>query len=130
MDAYLSELEVAGYLTIQRRWRPDGGNARNLYILEWEPQDRTMIDRDGNPDLMDDSVSAGQHQAQDSAHGVAGLDTHAQDSAHTHAHLGEEINTKKEPPPGEAPVRGVGGPGGPRVVIEGNIPNDVPRVIN
>ena len=38
VDTYLAELQDAGYLTVQRRWRPDGGKARNLYVLEWEPQ--------------------------------------------------------------------------------------------
>src|SRR6476646_5650555 len=53
VDTYLSELEASGYLTIQRRWRPDGGKARNLYILEWEPQGRTMIGRDGDPVIVE-----------------------------------------------------------------------------
>ena len=44
VDGYLTELQDAGYLTVQRRWRPDGGKARNLYILEWEPQDRSTSD--------------------------------------------------------------------------------------
>jgi hypothetical protein len=38
VDTYLAELQDAGYLIVQRRWRPDGGKARNLYILEWEPR--------------------------------------------------------------------------------------------
>ena len=44
VDTYLTELQDAGYLTVQRRWRPDGGKARNLYILEWEPHDRSTTD--------------------------------------------------------------------------------------
>ena len=155
VDTYLSELEVAGYLTIQRRWRPDGGKARNLYILEWEPQDRSVIGRsvdpgpvdnsvfpaqthaqnsahggtDPGPGIVDNSVSAAQTHAQDPAHGVDGSGTHAQDSAHTHAqdpaHLGKETTTKKKPPP-TAPVPGVGGPGGPPATPTGNLPADGP----
>ena len=34
VDSYLAELQNAGYLTVQARWRPDGGKARNLYILD------------------------------------------------------------------------------------------------
>ena len=91
VDTYLAELQDAGYLTVQRRWRPDGGKARNLYILEWEPPDRSTSDGSEEPHPVDDSVSAAQ--------------THAQDPAHTHeqnpAHLGKEPTTKKEQPPAD-----------------------------
>jgi hypothetical protein len=146
VDTYLAELQVAGYLTIERQWRPDGGKARNLYILEWEPQGVDRPNYSDNPRpvdnsisaaqthaqdpahggtdtkhyIVDNSVSAGQTHAQDSAHGVQGSGTHAQDSAHTHeqdsAHLGIEPKTKKEPPPIDR-LPAVGGPGGPRVEL-------------
>ena len=113
VDTYLAELQVAGYLTIERQWRTDGGKARNLYILEWEPQgvDRpTARRKPGHP--VDNSISAAQTHAQDPAHGGTDTETprlwitlfpqlrpmrkilrmgsgdrstHAQDSAHTHA---------------------------------------------
>ena len=138
VDTYLAELQDAGYLTVQRRWRPDGGKARNLYILEWEPQDRSTSDGSEDPHPVDDSVSAaqthaqnpahggprtpvrrvdnpvgaGQTHAQDPAHGVTMPGTHAQDPAHTHeqdpAHLGKEPTTKKEQPPADR--RDDGGP--------------------
>ena len=131
VDTYLAELQDAGYLTVQRRWRPDGGKARNLYILEWEPPDRSTSDGSEEPHPVDDSVSAAQTHAQDPAHGgprdlcatvdksvgaahthaqdpahrVAIPGTHAQDPAHTHeqnpAHLGKEPTTKKEQPPAD-----------------------------
>jgi hypothetical protein len=133
VDGYLAELQDAGYLTVQRRRRPDGGKARNLYILEWEPQDRSTSDGTGGPHPVDNSVStahphaqnpahggapdaggsvdksvgAGQDHAQDSAHGVTTPGTHGQDSAHAHgqdsAHLGKESTTKKEEPPADLP---------------------------
>ncbi len=37
VDTHLTELQDAGYLTVQQRWRHDHGRARSLYILEWEP---------------------------------------------------------------------------------------------
>ena len=131
VDGYLTELQDAGYLTIQRRWRPDGGKARNLYILEWEPHDRTTSDRPADPHLLDNpvsagrahaenpahggapdagasvdnSVGAGRDHAQDPAHGITIPGTHEQNSAHTHgqdpAHLGKEPTTKKEQPPAD-----------------------------
>ena len=131
VDTYLAELQDAGYLTVERRWRPDGGKARNLYILEWEPQDRPTSDGSDDPHpwmtlfpqlrpmrrilrmgvprdvgaTVDNSVGAGQTHAQDPAHGVTMPGTHAQDSAHTHeqdpAHLGKEPTTKKEQPPAD-----------------------------
>jgi len=72
VDTYLTELQNAGYLTVQRRWRPDGGKARNLYILEWEPQGTSSAERVDRPSPLPvgDSVSAAQTHAQDSAHGV------------------------------------------------------------
>ena len=45
VDGYLAELQDAGYLTVQRRWRPDGGKARNLYISSGNP--RTAPPRTG-----------------------------------------------------------------------------------
>jgi hypothetical protein len=129
VDGYLTELQDAGYLTVQRRWRPDGGKARNLYILEWEPHYRSTSDgtadplhadnsvsaaqthaqnpaHGGTPDggaVVDNPVGAGPTHAQDPAHGVTTPRTHAQNPAHTHgqdpAHLGEEPTTKKEQPP-------------------------------
>jgi len=130
VDTYLAELQVAGYLTIERQWRTDGGKARNLYILEWEPQGVDQPAHDDNPHPVDNSVSAAQTHAQDSAHGVQGTDTHAQDSAHTHeqdsAHLGIELKTKKEPPPMD-PLAAVGGPGGPRADPNAEKPTDPPH---
>jgi hypothetical protein len=144
VDTYLAELQNAGYLTIERQWRTDGGKARNLYILEWEPQGVDRPTRDENPHpvdnsisaaqnhaqdpahggtdqkatIVDNSISAGQTHAQDSAHGVQRSSTHAQDPAHTHAqdsaHLGIELKTKKEPPPMDR-LAAVGGPSGPPV---------------
>jgi len=129
VDTYLAELQAAGYLTVRRRWRSDGGNARNLYILEWEPRDRPTSDGSDDPHpvdnsvsaarthaqdsahggiagigaMVDNSVGAGQAHAQDPAHGVAMPGTPEQDAAHTHeqdlAHLGKEPTTKKEQPP-------------------------------
>jgi hypothetical protein len=131
VDTYLTELQHAGYLTVQRRWRPDGGKARNLYILEWEPHDRSTSDGIGDPHPVDNSVSAahphaqnpahggapdagasvdnsvgaGQDHAQDPAHGVTTPGAHAQNPAHGHgqdsAHLGKEPTTKKEQPPAD-----------------------------
>jgi len=83
VDTYLTELQDAGYLTIERRWRPDGGKSRNLYILEWERQNRTTSDRPADPHPVDSDVSAAQ--------------THAQDPAH----LEKEPTSEKEPPPAE-----------------------------
>ena len=133
VDGYLTELQYAGYLTVQRRWRPDGGKARNLYILEWEPQDRAISDRPADPHPVDNSISAahphaqnpahggapaagasvdnsvgaGQDHAQDPAHGVTTPGTHAQNPAHTHeqdsAHSRKEPTTKKEQPPADQP---------------------------
>jgi len=129
VDTYLAELQDAGYLTVQRRWRPDGGKARNLYILEWEPQDRSTSDRSDEPQPVDSSVSAAETHAQNPAHGCATKDgamvdnrvgadqahaqhfahgvmtpgTHAQNSAHAHeqdsAHPRKEPTTKKKQPP-------------------------------
>ena len=134
VDTHLTELQDAGYLTVQRRRRPDGGKARNLYILEWEPQDRSTSDRPADPHPVDNSISAahphaqnpahgdaphaeasvdnivgaGQDNAQDPAHGVMTPGTHAQNPAHTHgqdsAHLGKELRTKKEQPPADLPT--------------------------
>ena len=105
VDTYLAELQAAGYLTVRRRWRSDGGNARNLYILEWEPRDRPTSDGSDDPHPVDNSVGAGQAHAQDPAHGVAMPGTPEQDAAHTHeqdlAHLGKEPTTKKEQPPAD-----------------------------
>jgi hypothetical protein len=95
VDTYLAELQNAGYLTVQQRWRLDGGKARNLYILEWETQGTSSAERVDRPFPLPvgDSVSAAQTHAQDSAHGgAAGLgavvdnpvgaaQAHAQDSA-------------------------------------------------
>ncbi len=108
VDTYLTELQDAGYLTIERRWRPDGGKARNLYILEWEPQVLSTSERAGGPGPLPlgDAVSAARTHAQNPAHGVACPGTHEQDPAHTHeqlpAHLGKEPTSKKEPPPADA----------------------------
>jgi len=137
VDTYLAELQDAGYLTVQRRRRPDGGKARNLYILEWEPQDRAISDRPADPHPVDNSISAahphaqnpahggapdagasvdnsvgaGQDHAQDLAHGVTTPGTHAQDPAYAHgqdsAHLGKESTTKKEQPPADQPPSAV-----------------------
>ena len=63
VDTYLTELQNAGYLTVQRRWRPDGGKARNLYILEWEPRKRSTSDGSENPHALDNPVSAAQTHA-------------------------------------------------------------------
>ncbi|HEY5115242.1 MAG TPA: hypothetical protein VIJ00_06940, partial [Nakamurella sp.] len=131
VDTHLTELRDAGYLTVESRWRPDGGKARNLYILEWEPQDRSANDGTTDPHPVDNSVSAcsthaqnpahgsatatgssvdnsigaGRDHAQDPAHGVTTRGTHAQDPAPTHgqnpAHLGIESTTKKEQPPAD-----------------------------
>src|SRR5664279_2959814 len=71
VDGYLSELRDAGYLTVQRRWRPDGGKARNLYILEWEPRDRSTSAGPDDSHPVDNSVCAAHPHAQDPAHGGA-----------------------------------------------------------
>jgi len=68
VDGSLTELQDAGYLTMQPRWRPDGGKARNLYILEWEPRDRATTDVTAIPHPVDNPVSAGHTHAQDPAH--------------------------------------------------------------
>jgi hypothetical protein len=78
--AGVGRLAGEGDSELQARWRPDGGKAPNLYILEWTPRDRTDVVA---PDLqsVDNSVSAAL--------------THAQ----VPAHLGKEIATKKIQPP-------------------------------
>jgi len=129
VDGYLTELQDADYLTVQRRWRSDGGKARNLYVLEWDPPDRSTMDgtteahpvdnsvsaaqthaqnpahggaQDGQA-MVDSQVGAGQDHTQDPAHGVTTPGTPAQDSARAHeqdpAHQGEEPTTKKQQPP-------------------------------
>jgi hypothetical protein len=125
VDTYLAELQDAGYLTVVRRWRPDGGKARNMYILEWEPNDRSSSDQaigpqpqdnavlpgrthaqnpahGGVPDgaaIVDSSVGARQAHAQDLAHELTMPRTHEQDAAHTHeqdsAHLGKNQQPRK-----------------------------------
>jgi len=67
VDAYLAELQGAGYLTVEHQWRGDRGQSRSLYILEWEPRDPTTP---ALPAPVDNSVSAGHTPAQDSARGV------------------------------------------------------------
>ena len=86
VDTYLTERQVAGYLTIERQWRTDGGKARNLYILEWEPQGVDRPNHNDNPRPVDNSISAAQTHAQDPAHGGADPETPIVDNSVSAGH--------------------------------------------
>src|SRR5664279_1086853 len=45
VETYLAELQAAGYLTVEHRWRTDRG--QTISILEWEPRADTI--RPGGP---------------------------------------------------------------------------------